>query len=95
MALVMPAAGLPHGRRARRLLRDRLVVAARLQTGKEPAVPLPHRPVVSPGLLVESRSERNFAVFAAFALTNADDHALLIESSGQRWHNWERPIPVE
>ena len=66
--------GVPDGFR-----RDRLVRASGLQTREQPAVASPDRAVVSPELLVESQTERHFAVFAALALADTDYHPLLID----------------
>ena len=68
------AASMPDG-----FLCDRLIGAARLQTGKQPAIPPPDRAVIDPQLVEEFRAERNLAVLAAFTLSNADYHAFLVD----------------
>ena len=70
-------AGVPDG-----FLRDRLVGASRLQTRKEPAVASLHGAIVGPELVEQFRAERHLAVFAAFALADADHHALLVDVLG-------------
>src|SRR5262249_2317512 len=65
------ATGVPDG-----FLGDGLVWATRLQAGEQPTVASPDGAVVSPELSVELRAEWHFAVFAALALTDTNDHPL-------------------
>src|SRR6516164_9561200 len=71
------AAGVPDD-----FIRDRLVGADRLQAGEQPAVAPSQRAVVGSQLLAQFRAERHLAVFAAFALTDADHHTLFVDVPG-------------